>query len=115
AVTEEIAMVDCNAGRGTSNGTLGHCRRSPLRSILSWLPLLGFLCMLVAAEPVAFAEGYPDKPIRIIVPYPPGGFNDTLARTLGQKLHQAWSQPVVVENRPGGGTIIGTGMAAKAP
>ena len=62
----------------------------------------------------AFADNYPGKPIRIIVPYPPGGFNDTLARTLGQKLTEKWGQPVIVDNRPGGGTTIGTNLAAKA-
>ncbi len=60
-------------------------------------------------------RAYPSKPIRIIVPYTPGGFNDTLARTLGQKLNEKWGQPVVVDNRPGGGTTIGTSLAAKAP
>ena len=60
------------------------------------------------------AQSYPDKPIRIIVPYTPGGFNDTLARTVGQKLQEAWGQSVIVDNRPGGGTLIGTEMAAKA-
>ena len=63
---------------------------------------------------IAQAEGYPSKPIRIIVPYPPGGFNDTLARTIGQKLTEKWGQPVIVDNRPGGGTTIGTNLAAKA-
>ena len=63
---------------------------------------------------LAQAESYPSKPIRIIVPYPPGGFNDTLARTLGQKLTEQWGQPVIVDNRPGGGTTIGTNLAAKA-
>jgi tripartite-type tricarboxylate transporter receptor subunit TctC len=64
---------------------------------------------------IARADSYPSKPIRIIVPYPPGGFNDTLARTLGQKLNEKWGQPVVVDNRPGGGTTIGTSLVAKAP
>jgi len=63
---------------------------------------------------LAQAESYPNKPVRIIVPYPPGGFNDTLARTLGQKLTEQWGQPVIVDNRPGGGTTIGTNLAAKA-
>jgi tripartite-type tricarboxylate transporter receptor subunit TctC len=62
----------------------------------------------------AFAQTYPDKPIRIIVPYPPGGFNDTLARTIGAKLQAAWGQAVTVDNRPGGNTLIGTEMAAKS-
>ena len=66
------------------------------------------------ANQFRLAEGYPDKPIRIIVPYPPGGFNDTLARTLGQKLTEKWGQPVIVDNRPGGGTTIGTNLAAKS-
>ena len=63
---------------------------------------------------IAQAEVYPNKPIRIIVPYPPGGFNDTLARTIGQKFTEKWGQPVIVDNRPGGGTTIGTNLAAKS-
>ncbi len=76
-----------------------------------------FLCVLCvfSGKPSAtFAEDYPSKPIRIIVPYPPGGFNDTLARTLGQKLTDKWKQPVIVDNRPGGGGTIGTSLAAKS-
>ncbi|MEO8009221.1 MAG: tripartite tricarboxylate transporter substrate binding protein [Betaproteobacteria bacterium] len=73
-----------------------------------------FLCVLCGLTNSAFAESYPSKPIRIVVPYPPGGFNDTLARTLGQKLTEKWGQPVIVDNRPGGGTTIGTNLAAKS-
>ena len=69
---------------------------------------------MAGAVSIVHAQTYPDKPIRIIVPYTPGGFNDTLARTVGQKLQEAWGQPVIVDNRPGGGTLIGTEMAAKA-
>jgi tripartite-type tricarboxylate transporter receptor subunit TctC len=70
---------------------------------------------LCGPAPCAFADSYPHKPIRIIVPYPPGGFNDTLARTLGQILNERWGQPVIVDNRPGGGTTIGTNLAAQSP
>ncbi|HYH40984.1 MAG TPA: tripartite tricarboxylate transporter substrate-binding protein [Burkholderiales bacterium] len=67
-----------------------------------------------AAERGTVAGAYPVRPVRLIVPYPPGGGNDTLARLFGQKLTQAWGQQVVVDNRPGAGTIIGTQLAARA-
>ena len=73
------------------------------------------LCVLCGNKNLVWAENYPSKSIRIVVPYPPGAFNDTLARTLGQKLSEKWKQPVVVDNRPGGGTTLATGMVAQAP
>jgi tripartite-type tricarboxylate transporter receptor subunit TctC len=73
-----------------------------------------FACITGAtAQPVASGE-YPNKTIRYIVPYTPGGFNDTLGRIVAQKLQETWGVPVVVENRPGGGTLIGTEAVAKA-
>ena len=66
----------------------------------------------------AYAQGaasYPAKPIRYIVGYTPGGTADMLARAVGQKMTESWGQQVIVENRPGGGTNIGTEVAAKAP
>ncbi|MGA8031686.1 MAG: tripartite tricarboxylate transporter substrate-binding protein, partial [Casimicrobiaceae bacterium] len=66
------------------------------------------------AAPVAGATGFPDKPIHIIVPSPPGDGSDLMARAIGDKLSQAWGQPVVIENRPGAGGRIGSEMAAKA-
>lgn len=62
---------------------------------------------------IATAQGYPSKPIRIIVPLSAGAA-DTLSRTIGQKLTEGWGQPVVVENRPGAGTTLGTDLAAKS-
>jgi tripartite-type tricarboxylate transporter receptor subunit TctC len=59
-------------------------------------------------------DPYPSKPIRIVVPFTPGGTSDVLARTLGAKLSDMWGQPVVIENRTGAGGTIGTGMVAKA-
>jgi tripartite-type tricarboxylate transporter receptor subunit TctC len=66
------------------------------------------------ATSTSSGQAYPMRPVRLIVPYPPGGGNDTLARLFGQKLTEAWGQQVVVDNRPGAGTIIGTQLAARA-
>ena len=73
------------------------------------------LLVLCLFSGIAQAESYPSKSIRIIVPYTPGGFNDTLARTLAQNLHEKWGQPVVVDNRPGGGTTITVLGAVRDP
>src|SRR2546423_11456458 len=64
---------------------------------------------------IAHAQPWPSRPIKYIVPFPPGAFNDTLARTLAAELPKTLGQPVVVENRPGANTIIGTEAAAKSP
>ena len=62
----------------------------------------------------AIAQTYPDKSVKIVVPYPPGGFNDTLARISSDKLSKIWNQPVTVENKPGGNTTIGNNYVAKS-
>jgi tripartite-type tricarboxylate transporter receptor subunit TctC len=63
----------------------------------------------------ASAADYPQRPIRMLVPFSPGGTSDTLARILGQKMTEAWGQQVVVDTRPGASGIIGTEIAARAP
>lgn len=74
------------------------------------------LCCTLAAvfAPAHAAEGYPSKPIRIIVPFVPSGPTDLNARIIGQKLTEAWGQAVLVDNRPGAGGIIGSEAVAKA-
>ena len=70
---------------------------------------------LALAGAALAADDYPSRSTRIVVPYPPGGFNDTLARTVGDRLAKAWKQPVVVDNRPGGNTVLGNSLVAKSP
>ena len=70
---------------------------------------------LASAAAAQGAANYPAKPIRYIVGYTPGGTADMLARAVGQKFTESWGQQVIVENRPGAGTNIGTELAAKSP
>jgi tripartite-type tricarboxylate transporter receptor subunit TctC len=72
-------------------------------------------CVLAMAPALAqSADKYPERQIRIIVPYPPGGSVDVLGRLLAQRMQENWGQSVIVENRPGAGTMIGTAAAAKS-
>lgn len=68
----------------------------------------------LAAPAVLMAQGFPTKAVRIIVPQPPGGASDALARIVGQKLAETWGQPVVIENRAGAGGNLGMEMVAQA-
>lgn len=76
--------------------------------------LLTLLCLGLVSGSIAAADTFPERAVRIIVPYTPGGFNDTLARVVGDRLSKAWNQPVVVENKPGGNTTVGNNLVAKA-
>ncbi|MDM0039166.1 tripartite tricarboxylate transporter substrate binding protein [Variovorax sp. J22G21] len=67
------------------------------------------------ATPALAQTAYPSQPLKLVVPYPAGGATDTLARTIGQKLQEAWGQPALVDNRPGAGGTIGNSFVAKAP
>ena len=74
--------------------------------------LLG--CILGGAASAALAQAYPNKPIKLIVPFAPGGFTDVVARIMGQKLSVSLGQPFVIENKAGAGSTIGTDFVAKA-
>lgn len=76
------------------------------------LKVFAFLLALVCSA--AFAQGYPDKAVKIIVPFPPGGATDIVTRIVAQKLSEVWGQAVVVENRGGAGGNIGANVVAKA-
>lgn len=84
-----------------------------IKPFLFILGLAGFVANNNLANAQS-ANSYPDKPITVVVPYPPGGFNDTLGRIIGKKLSDAWGVTVVVENKPGAGTTIGTNFVAKS-
>ena len=71
--------------------------------------------LLALAATAALAQhSWPDRPVTIVVPYPPGGSNDVFAREVGRKLSDAWKIPVVIDNRPGGGGSIGAAVVARA-
>ena len=91
-------------------------RRRLLTRLLTRLLVRLLAPMLAAALPVlAHAQAYPARPVRYIVPFPPAGATDIMARNAAQVLSEAWGQPVVVENRAGGNALIGAELAAKAP
>ena len=79
----------------------------------------GFTLLAVIATCNVYAQApagnYPNKQIRVIVPFPAGGPTDAIARAIGQKLNETWGQAVIVDNRPGAGGNIGTELAAKSP
>lgn len=78
------------------------------------VPALFALGLLAAGAGANAASAFPQKPVRIVVPFAPGGGTDLIARTLGQEMSKDLGQPVLIENKPGAGTIIGTDTVAKA-
>ncbi|WP_157268135.1 Bug family tripartite tricarboxylate transporter substrate binding protein [Azohydromonas aeria] len=79
------------------------------------LGLPGAFALGVLGALPARAQSWPSKPIRLVVPFPPGGATDVVARALGERLHARLGQPVVIDNKPGASTLIGADAVAKAP
>ncbi len=78
------------------------------------MKLIAASCGLLLAALVAEAQAFPDKTVRLVVPFPAGGSTDIISRTLGQELSKMWGRQVVIDNRPGGSGIIGTDLVAKS-
>src|SRR5262245_35939909 len=83
------------------------------------LPALALVSLIAATSAAAqapdAAQSYPNRPVRIVVPFPAGGPTDILARVVAQRLSEAWSQPVIIENQPGANTAIAAARVAKTP
>lgn len=79
------------------------------RSILAVFLLAG-----LSSQALSQPRDYPTKPVKLIVPFPPGGISDPLIRLIGENLSKRWGQPIVIENRPGGNTVLGTDAIAKS-
>jgi tripartite-type tricarboxylate transporter receptor subunit TctC len=84
-----------------------------LRRLMQGMCLVAMVLSMGWAH--AQTQAFPAKPVRIVVPFPAGGSADTLVRVVSQSLTKRWGQPVVIENRPGGGTVIAGALVAKAP
>jgi len=75
----------------------------------------GLMALLAAYHPNAAAQSYPSKPVRLIAPFPPGGSSDLIARIVAQRLSEGFPNQIIIENRPGAGSNLGTQLAARAP
>src|SRR5438105_10439184 len=77
--------------------------------------LARILMLFIASTGIALAQGWPSKPVRVVVPFAPGGSADTLGRLVSQRLSEQLKENFVVENRPGAGGVLGSELVAKAP
>ncbi len=78
------------------------------------LPAAALACLAAASRPAAAQQGYPNRPIRLVIPFGPGGGTDNLIRTIEPHVSRTLGQPLVIENRPGGASVIGTEIVARS-
>ena len=86
-----------------------------VRSAAGLLRVLALCALVLPATPALAQASYPTRPIKLVVPYPPGALTDLLGRALGERLGAALRQPVVIDNTPGAGTLVGAEFVAKQP
>src|SRR3982750_1619218 len=93
-----------------------HLSASAVRAAIAatLLASIAVTAVCSSSQPATAADAYPSRRIPFVVPYPAGGATDGLARLLANKLQEAWKQPVVVENKSGGGGVVGNDAVAKA-
>ena len=115
--TPPPASLRLSRARPPRRPPVGSRRATPaslLRRRVCALPLLLLAAAGLVAAP-AVAQSFPNRPVKLVVPFPPGGPLDTVGRTIAQKLTEAWGQSVIVENKPGAGGNIGADAVAKSP
>jgi tripartite-type tricarboxylate transporter receptor subunit TctC len=76
--------------------------------------MLALACATFAVAGAALAQTYPSKPVRMVVPFPPGGATDIIGRMVAAKMQEIWGQTVIIENKPGAGTVVATDLVAKS-
>src|SRR5258705_8049061 len=86
-----------------------------MKSPFKWLPAFAVFSAVFLHMGAVHAQAYPGRPLKLVTPFPPGGSADVIARLTAQALGEALGQPVVVDNRPGAGGLVGNDYAAKQP
>lgn len=101
--------------RPARNGAPSRACRMVAQSLVRRTRPMAVLCLVALAAAQAQGQTYPNKPIRMIVPVTPGGSTDSTARIVSARMSELLGQPIIIDNRPGAGSIIGTDLVAKAP